>query len=80
MPVLHEGQHICSQCRSAFEWVHHEPIRQELSSRMEVDCIPTNPMVHSCDTLGPGRFKMGINCPHCGFYNQFEFLEATIFD
>lgn len=78
MPVLHEGQHACSQCMRTFEWVHFELMRQKLSSHMIVEQIPTRPKIHRCIALENGEFEMGINCPYCGSYNRFVFSDDSI--
>ena len=78
MPILHEGQHTCSQCAQTFDWVHFEFIRQKLSSHMVVERIPNQPKVHSCIALENGEFEMGINCPYCGKYNRFIFSNNSV--
>ena len=78
MPILHKGQHTCSQCKRTFEWIHFELTRQKLRAPLVVERIPTQPKIHRCIALENGKFEMGINCPHCDRYNRFIFVDDSI--
>ena len=72
MPVLFEGKHVCEKCHKAFDWVYFETTRSSMRSNYHtVEKIPNEPKARIIETINENTRNVFINCPHCGFDNQF---------
>ena len=78
MPIIFRGIHKCEYCKKEYEWVNFELIRNKLSSRhFIVESIPSEPKARYVELIENGKYRVEINCPHCGKCNLFEHQEEN---
>ena len=78
MPIIFKSKHICDKCGKEFEWVNFEFVRSKLSSGyFKVEKIPNEPKPYLIERLEQNNYKVYINCPFCGYYNIFIYVDDS---
>lgn len=75
MPILYSDIHTCEKCKKKFKWNYFKAVRNQMgSSSYFVDSIPADiTLVHTFDAKENSSYDVGVNCPHCHYYNVFVY-------
>lgn len=73
MSIEFTGTYICEKCKKEFEWNYFHLTRNRMSESAYICEEPPTykTLAYLFEDKANGLVDVGVNCPYCGFDNQF---------